>query len=185
MHVFYALFSIFLYSQRVCYRTKVRYCRHGGPYYGCQLFPIDNYFKLGHLPTTGGNQSSVFIDSLNNTESNSLCFYNISVTENSSGNCSGMSLVHASDHPESSHIDRLEDANSSGNSTRSTPCGSYVRVSYTRGGRQQYHTLCREELAHLDLTLPDVTSVLIVYWTNNRESNSGSFKLQAQCLENL
>ena len=175
----------FPYSHRVCYRTKLRYCNNdNGIYYGCQLFPINDYFKLGDLSVSGGNQSSVFADSLNNTQYNSLCFYNVSVTENSSGNCSGMSLQHASDHPQNSYVDRLEETNSASNSTRSQPCRSYVRVSYTRGGRQQYMKLCREELATLDLILPDVTSVLIVYWTNNRESNSGSFSLQAQCFVN-
>ena len=179
------------FSERVCYKTKLKKCtdKAGFPYFGCRLSHKGlKHFKFNKLETYTGDQgSTVFINSANDTETDSICFYNVSVAENSTGNCSGMLLQHISDHPEDLYVDRLESStgNSTGNSTTTTTteCRSYVKIKYTRYGRDEtIGPLCREELANLDRTLAGVTSVFIVYWTNSREINSGSFDLRARCI---
>ena len=180
-----------LRSHRVCYKTKIMSCTNeiGFPYYGCQLFPKTKkytHFRLNELEVRGGNQSTVFINSVNNTETNSLSFYNVDVAESSTGNCSGMLLQHISDHPEDLYVDRLENSTSNSTTTTTTTtteCRSYVKIKYTRHGRDEtIGPLCREKLANLDRTLAGVTSVSIVYWTNTRKINSGSFNLRAKCI---
>ena len=181
------------FSERVCYKTNLKKCtdKAGFPYFGCWLSHKGlKHFKFNKLETYTGDQgSTVFINSANDTETDSICFYSVSVAENSTGNCSGMLLQHISDHPEDSYVDRLENltGNSTSNSTTATAtttqCRSYVKLKYTQYGRDTTsRPLCREELANLDLTLPGVTSVFIVYWTNSREINSGSFDLRARCI---
>ena len=175
--------------------------------YQCRLFVGDRRlgYRVKDLPVTGGNTSSVIIDSLETAESDTVCFYSISVAENSANNCSGVKIEHASDHSPDQYVDRIpalnitnitmttdNDNSSSGNSSTDTEeeytCRSFVRVYYTPQGSnsaQQYHTLCREKLAEFSKTLVNVTSLLVVYWTNNdRENNAGSsFQLRAQCIE--
>ena len=170
-------FSFVLFnSHRVCYRTNVKECTRisdGSLSYGCRLFAWKDHYRLASLTTIDSNQtSSVTFESLNSTESRTLCFYNISVAaETSENKCSGIHLQHVDNHPEEKYVDRLKEQ--SRNSYQ--PCKSYVSVDD--------RTLCREELAHLDITLRNVTSTLIIYWTNNDRKNGGSFRIRAQCQE--
>ena len=179
------------YSMRLCYRVLVKKCSSEDDiysnYYGCRLIAgkRKNWgFTLDNLYTTGGNQSSVFIDSLNRTETRTVCFYNVSVSDDeATENCSVVSLQHKVNHPPSKYVDRIaqSDSNSSTNTTRS--CKSYVRVYYDNSqGVQQYETFCREELATLDRRFP-AKSLFIVYWSNNDLENNrnSSFHLRAQC----
>ena len=175
-----------LRSHRVCYKTKIMSCTdHEGfsASYGCRLFSEARkytHFRLNELEVSGG---SFFIKSVNNTETNSLCFYNVDVAESSTGNCSGMLLQHISDHPEDLYVDKLENSTGNSTTTTTTECRSYVKIKYTRSGRDEtIGPLCREKLANLDRTLAGVTSVSIVYWTNTRKINSGSFNLRAKCI---
>ena len=167
-------FSLVLFnSHRVCYRTNVRDCNSsdGSLFYTCRLFAWKDHYRLASLTTIDSNQtSSVTFESLNNTESRTLCFYNISVAaETSENNCSGIRLQHVENHPEEKYVDRLRSTNAD------QSCKSYVSVDD--------RTLCREKLAHLDITLRNVTSTLVIYWTNNDRKNKGSFRIRAQCQE--
>ena len=174
----------FLHSHRLCYRTKVQKCRdiEDRPYHGCRLFVGGPRlgFKLAPLDATGGNESSVFIDSLDETASRTVCFYNISVSRDSTYNCSELRLKHKENHPQNQYVDP---GNQSYSNSSLAECNSYVRVEYDSEGGRQHYTLCREELATFDSVLPN-TSLLVIYWTGNTDSNSSSssFHLQAECV---
>ena len=163
-------------SHRVCYRTNVKECTRiseGSLSYECRLFAWKDHYRLASLTTIDSNQtSSVMFEALNNTESQTLCFYNISVAVESSENkCSGIRLQHVDNHPEKKYVDRLKEQST----TSDQPCKSYVSVDD--------RTLCLEELAHLDINLRNVTSTLVIHWTNNNRRNEGSFRIRAQCQE--
>ena len=182
-----------VYSQRLCYRTNVQYCDESVEY-GCLLYAMgENYgFRVGNLSASGGNASSVIVESLPNTQTRTVCFYNVSVAENSAGNCSGVKIEHAADHPRDRYVDKA-DINSSvtanNSSDNTAECRSFVRIYFKPDGstseEYNHYTLCREELATFHTTLFNVTSLFMVYWTNSDHRNNvdSSFQLEVQCME--
>lgn len=188
------LFMFIFYSHRVCYRMSVTDCTDEDEYgefsyFDCRLFVsgkgLKSTLKLKPLLVTGGNHSSVFIDSVPGTESKSVCFYNVSVSNDSTSNCSSVRLEHQADHPTSEYVNHITqpDSDSSTNNIVSE-CKSYVKVFYEDSqGVQQHETLCGEELATMTSWVKPVTSLFLVYWTNNDNNPNSSFHLRAQCVE--
>ena len=151
------------------------------PHHMCRLFDGAPGYKLDELPISGGNDSSVHIDSIDGSDSKTVCFYNISMPDTSSSNCSGIKLEHASIHSREQYVDGLSDQDSATNST-DIPCKSYVKVFYGSEGSQQHtEPLCRDRLANLNENYPS-TSLFIAYWTTLEESNA-SFQLKAECID--
>ena len=165
-------YSSFLsFSHRLCYTVRVKKCidNNNDAHHVCRLFDGKDGFKLDRLSTTGDNESSVYFQAIDGSEQRTVCFFNVSVADASSSNCSAMRLQHKPNHPQENYVDRLSESDT--NST--SPCKSYVRVYYGSEDNRQYQTLCREELATLD-DIFHVTSIFAVYWTNNDRSNNGS-----------
>ncbi|CAI8005507.1 hypothetical protein GBAR_LOCUS4287, partial [Geodia barretti] len=173
-------------NYRVCYLTDVRDCTDADDnlYYGCYLRVGGQRvgYKLAPLPMTGGENNEsrqVFFDSVHSmTATNAVCFYNVSVTDTSTRNCSGVVLESAygvgsgSDSADESSEDRA-------------PCKSYVRVYYsTEYSGQQERLVCLTDLPGFYTTVPGATSLFIVYWTNNDVNNRGtSFSMRVRCIE--
>ena len=167
--------------------TKVRDCTDANdtPYYGCYLRVGGKRlgFKLAPLHVIGGNESQVFLDSVHNrTATEAVCFYNVSVapTERNGRNCSGIALESASSTGSGG------DASEVANSTDETaPCKSYVRVYYrTAESEQQEMVVCQKDLAGFYASIPDATSLFLVYWTNNDADNQGTaFRMRARCID--
>ena len=189
------LFLSYSYSHRVCYRMDISDCHdeNNRGYYGCRLYlsgpRLGPRLKLKQLSVTRGNHSKVLIDSVNGTESNTVCFYNVSVSNDSSENCSLARLQHKVNHPESKYVDRdtqPDSDSSTDDSLTFTDCRSYVSVYYysEQGHRHLYGTFCGKQLATLNQLLP-ATQLFLVSWTNNDVQNNrnSSFHLRAQCIE--
>ena len=151
------------------------------PQYMCRLFNGAPGFKLDRLPISEDNE--VYIDSINGSDHKSVCFFNVSIPDTSSSNCSRIKLEHASNHPREEYVDGLSDNVSATNSeSTDIPCKSYIKVFYGSEGRQQHtEPLCRDKLANLEEDYPS-TSLFIAYWTTPEESNA-SFSLRAQCVD--
>jgi hypothetical protein len=168
-------------NHRLCYRVKVKSCiTNNRLHHACRLFDGTKGYKLDKLLTTAGNDSSVDIQSIPGSEYKTVCFFNVSIPNAGSRNCSGIELQHAKDHPREQYVDRLSE--SSTNST-DVACKSYIKVfSGPQGEQQHTQPLCRGELAELDKRFHASSSLFIAYWTIPSNSNA-SFSLRAQCLE--
>ena len=147
------------------------------PHHTCRLFDGAPGYKLEELPTTAGNDSSVDIQSIPGSEHKTVCFFNVSIPDAGSRNCSGIVLQHAKDHRREQYVDGLSE--SSTNSTADA-CKSYIKV--IPGPQGDIYRFCRGELAELDEKFHASSSLFIAYWTVPSKSNA-SFSLRAQCLE--
>ena len=175
--------------------TKVKECRgpQGSLYYGCNLRLGGSRlgYKLSPLEVNGvGNNTRVNFDSVHSrTAKEAVCFYNISLdaadimdSQWSAPNCSGIALESASGDGGSGY----EGADLSGpnNTTETSSCKSYVRAYYTtESGEESDVTVCLSDVAGFYSSLHNVTSLFVVYWTNNDPTNEGSsFRMRARCM---
>ena len=147
------------------------------PQHMCRLFDGAPGYKLDRLPISESNE--VYIDSINGSDHKTVCFFNVTIPDTNSSNCSGIKLEHASNHPREQYVDSFSDNESATNST-DIPCKSYVKVFYNSEGSQQHtEPLCRDRLANLREDYPS-TSLFIADWTTPEESNA-SFSVRAGC----
>ena len=165
--------------------TKVKECPEadGSVYYGCSLREGGHKMGLRLWPlfSTEVNESKVYFDSVHDRMArNGVCFYNISVSaDQSARNCSGIVLESAIGND----VYELPAVESS-NTTSGSSCKSYLRVYYTtKGGQEGDRIVCLKDLSVFYASIPDITSVFVVYWTNNDASNAGSsFRMRARCM---
>ena len=157
------------------------------PYYGCYLRVGGKKvgYKLAPLAVLGGgnNTQEIWFDSVHSvTATKSVCFYNVSVTDGTTSNCSGVVLESGNSSSQS-----LGEAEEENNSTEadSDSCRSYVRIYYTtEESGQQERDVCLRDLPGFSTSIPGVTSVFVVYWTNNDSNNRGaSFEMRARCVD--
>lgn len=173
----------------MCYLVNVKDCTdvNDNPYYGCYLRVGGQRvgYKLAPLAVLGGGNKSqeIWFDSVHSvTATKSVCFYNVSVTDGTTSNCSGVVLESGNSSSQS-----LGEAEEEKNSTEadSDSCRSYVRIYYTtEESGQQERDVCLRDLPRFSTSIPGVTSVFVVYWTNNDANNRGaSFQMRARCTD--
>lgn len=173
--------------------TTIKNCRYGNglPFNGCRIREGRRDYGLRTAPLNLSGSENERIVTFNSvhpkTETNAVCFYNVNVSSPADTNNTGIMLQSASGNAGKRSVDDISSVVSEDNSTVS--CKSYLKVFYTKeleGSEQQSYKVCVRDVMRPDfsLTIPDVTSLFIVYWTNNDSTNQGnSFNMQARPLQ--